>query len=100
MLQHYLKGGANAMRALVTLEKYERNIDDVCLKRRYRQIILHWSKNDFKSKKTINGDYSGLSNNSDSDYKNGLNRKLRHSESCNVQYSNHPNTGHPNTGFI
>ena len=33
------------------------NIDDIKGKRRYRQNILHWSKNDFKSKNNTNGDY-------------------------------------------
>ena len=36
------------------------NIDDVGGKRRYSQIILHWSKNDFKSKNNTNGDYYKL----------------------------------------
>ena len=41
-------------------EKYERNTDDICLKRRYRWNILQWSKKDFKSKNNTNGDYYPL----------------------------------------
>ena len=33
------------------------NIDDVGRKRRYGRNILQWSKNDFKSKNSTNGDY-------------------------------------------
>ena len=33
------------------------NIDDIIGKRRYGWNMLHWSKNDFKSKKSTNGDY-------------------------------------------
>ena len=40
------------------------NIDDVRGKRRYSRDILQWSKNDFKSKKTTNGDYFSRSSNS------------------------------------
>ena len=47
------------LRTLFPVEKYETNIDDVGRKRRYCRNILQWSENDFKSKKTTNGDYSG-----------------------------------------
>ena len=37
--------------------KYEANTDDVRQERRYNWIILQWSKNDFKSTNSTNGDY-------------------------------------------
>ena len=49
-----VRGGANTMRTLVTLEKNERTIDDVCVMGRYARIILQWNKN--KTKRP-NGDY-------------------------------------------
>ena len=46
------------LRTLSSFEKYKTNVDDDRGNRRYSQNILQWSKNDFKSKKTTNGDYS------------------------------------------
>ena len=51
------KGGANMLRTLSSFEKYKTNIDDVGRKSSYSRNILQWSKNDFKSQKTTNGDY-------------------------------------------
>ena len=45
------------LRTLSSFEKYKTNIDDVGGKRRYGRNLLQWSKNDFKIKKTTNGDY-------------------------------------------
>ena len=45
------------LRTLSSFEKYKTNIDDVGGKRRYSRNILKWSKNDFKSKNSTNGDY-------------------------------------------
>ena len=47
----------NKLRTLSLFEKYKTNIDDVRKKRRYSQNILQFSKNDFKSRKSTNGDY-------------------------------------------
>ena len=53
------------LRTLSLSEKYKTNIDDVEGKRRYSRNILQWSKNewsknDFKSKNSTNGDYSPI----------------------------------------
>ena len=44
------------MRALLTFEKYK--ITNVCGMRRYSRNIFQWNKNDIKSRKMTNGDYS------------------------------------------
>ena len=40
-----MKGGVNTIQALITIEKYEINIDEVCVMGRYAGNILQWSKN-------------------------------------------------------
>ena len=47
---------------LSSFEKYKTNIDDIRGKRRHDRNILQWSKNDFKSRKTTNGDCYSLTN--------------------------------------
>ena len=51
------KGGANTLRALLTLEKYEKTNHDICVMRRYGQNIFQWNKNDIKSTRMTTGDY-------------------------------------------
>ena len=46
-----VKGGANTMRTLVTLDKYEGTIDDICAMRGHSGNILQWNKNKTKSMK-------------------------------------------------
>ena len=46
-----VKGGANTMRTLVILEKYEGTIDDVNTLRGYSQNIFQWNKTMTKSTK-------------------------------------------------
>ena len=48
------------LQTLSSSEKYKTNIDDAEGKRRYSWNILQWSKNDFKSKNSTNGDYSPI----------------------------------------
>ena len=46
-----VKGGAYTMQTLVTLEKYEGTMNDVCLMGRYARNIIQWNKNKTKSMK-------------------------------------------------
>ena len=44
-----VKGGANTMWTLVTLEKYDSTLNDVCIMGSYARNILQWNKNKTKS---------------------------------------------------
>ena len=50
---HCVKGGANTMQALETLEKYKRTNYDLCRMGRYTWNIFQWNKNKTKSKKMM-----------------------------------------------
>ena len=52
-----VKGGANTMWTLVTLEKYKGTINDVNTMRGYIPNILQWNKNKTKAQNWPNGDY-------------------------------------------